>query len=173
MFNENFPSKRKSKKAQVGETISWIFATVIILLILIVAVFISSFVVKGGKNLGTTNQADLFAAESLASFLLTKGSSGATIYQEISQNGFNDFSGNLAVNIFSLFSNYYDYGIFMGILDRSSDANCAQYNPYFASSNNPSIKAGDQVRCYSGPIIYLINLNNNKLLKLVLWHSYS
>ena len=93
MFNQN-------KRAQIAETTTWIVATLIIFVILIVTLFIASLM-GHTKNLPQPLGADIFADKSLTAYLLTKGTNGIPIYTTISAEGqLNSFNGNLAKQIF-------------------------------------------------------------------------
>jgi hypothetical protein len=102
-----------NKKAQIGETMTWIVATIIIAIILIITILLASSPGIKHKELPYTNNVDLFADKSLSAYLLTKDSGGATVYTELSNGEVNDFNKNLANEIFvGLYSGYYTYLIF-------------------------------------------------------------
>ena len=109
-----------NKRAQVGETLTWTFATLIILFILIVSVFLASLVGRE-KTLSSTNKFDVFADKSLVAYLLTKDSNGNNIYNQIkNEEQLNDFNGNLAKQIFNgLYGGYYSQQVFLLLLKTS------------------------------------------------------
>ncbi|MDD5700259.1 MAG: hypothetical protein PHH00_03685 [Candidatus Nanoarchaeia archaeon] len=79
---------------------TWIVATLIIVVILSVSVFLASLVGQS-KTFPSTDKIDLFAKKSLTAYLLTKDSSGSPVYNQIAQEEqLNDFNGNLAKKIF-------------------------------------------------------------------------
>lgn len=115
MFNRN-------KKAQIGETLTWIVATLIIIVILVFSIFITFFLGKT-KNLSKDNRGfslgeseDLFVMKSLSGYLLTEDASGERIFDKLKnknesseKNLFDEFEGSLAREIFSkLYKDEYD-----------------------------------------------------------------
>ncbi len=101
-----------NKKAQIGQTMTWVVATVIIMIILIISIVITADPrIKTLKALPYTNKVDLFADKSLTAYLLTNKSAGARVYATLAnENDVNDFNKNLAQMIFiNLYSGYYDY----------------------------------------------------------------
>ncbi len=95
-----------NKLGQVGETVTWIVATVIIVIILFVSIFIASVYLGNGKEFKFVRQADPLATKSFFSYLLTKNNDGKTVYEQVKkEKNLNDFNGNLAVNIFKEFYN--------------------------------------------------------------------
>lgn len=171
-------------KGQVSETIHWVLATIAIAIIVFASISVASIIgnkrsLFGQNSIKTftqTNAIDLFAKESLISYLLTENPSGVPVYQQIEQDsqaagsgGFNDFDGNLAVNIFgNLYASYYTNYVFLGVID-TTKGSCALFNTYFKS---PAV-----AMCYSGvpsevPIVTdLVSISNNIKLKLLLWKS--
>jgi hypothetical protein len=95
---------------------TWVVATAIILIVLIVSVFLSSLI-GNYKTVPYTNQVDLFADKSMTAYLLTEDPNGGTVYNQIASNGqLNDFEGNLAQTIFTtLYNGYYSKQIFLGL----------------------------------------------------------
>lgn len=91
----------KKKKGQISETMTWIVATLIIVVILSISVFLASLVGQD-KKFPTTERIDLFAKKSLTSYLLTRDNSGTSMYDEINNAGnLTNTSGNLALKIFT------------------------------------------------------------------------
>ncbi len=160
----------RDKRAQISETTTWIVATIIILIILTVSVFLSSLVGQN-KSFPVKNQFDSFVHQSFTSYLLTKDVSGQTAYNEIKNDeALNDFNGNLANKIFvNLYSGYYDQTVFLGI-DTNAIINPMQANKYF---NVPAGQTPNSLlidRTGYTAVRYSISLNN-KLLRLILWHT--
>ncbi|GIU68528.1 MAG: hypothetical protein KatS3mg001_378 [Candidatus Pacearchaeota archaeon] len=60
------------KKAQVGETTSWIFATIVIITIILISLFIVQFYQGKNKEIEELKTVDVVAAKSLFSYILTK-----------------------------------------------------------------------------------------------------
>jgi hypothetical protein len=173
-----------NKRAQIGETITWGVATVIILIILIVSVFIAS-IAGHSKFFPTTNKIDLFAGKSLTAYLLTNDSNNVSIYNEINTGGqLNNFNGILAQSIFtSLYSGYYNRQVFLGLATNSftclTPFNPLNYGDFFGSgyctyTNNyfPISGSVAGARALDDPnaVVSVIYLINNKYIQLVLWH---
>jgi len=94
---------KQNKKGQMGETITWVVATIIIVLVLAVSIFISSFSAEKFKRIQEPyfQTADILASKSMFSYMLTKGNDDKIIYEQLkNQENLNDFNGNLAVKIF-------------------------------------------------------------------------
>lgn len=160
-----------NKRAQVSETMTWIVATVIILIMLIVSVYLASLVGQN-KKLLTHNDFDLFAHKSFTSYLLTKDTSGQTIYDEVKNDGsFNDLNGNLANKIFvGLYSGYYSDAVFLGInLNRFFAP--IQGNKYFTipPGETPTslLKSSDDRNVVIKDSIPL----DGKSVQMILWHK--
>jgi hypothetical protein len=163
----------KNKRAQISETMTWIVATIIILIILLVSVFLAS-IVGQNKTFPIKNQFDLFAHKSFLSYLQAKETTGQTIYDEIKNDeNFNDFNGNLANKIFvNLYSGYYNSNVFLGInLNRLIAP--IQGNNYFSipPGETPSSLLSRSSDDRQVVIKDSIPLNENKAIQLILWHT--
>ncbi len=121
MFSKN----NLNKKAQVGKTVTWLVATVIIIIILLASTFITTLGPQGSKKMGSRNFVDPLASKSFFSYLLTEDEGGVRIYEQIKEEeNLNEFNGDLALDIFDGFysedhSDAYgkDYqGIWLGIV---------------------------------------------------------
>jgi len=100
---------KNNKKAQVGETMTWVVATIVIIVMLVFSIFITSAIIKT-KELKVYNQDDLLATKSLIGYLLTKDNQGVIVYDQLkAEQDLNEFNGNLALNIFKEFYEK-DYG---------------------------------------------------------------
>ncbi|MFH1326601.1 MAG: hypothetical protein ABIH59_00550 [archaeon] len=105
--------KLENKKAQVGETMTWVVATLIIVVILIISISIAGGVgwVKDILDLEKKIGArflDRVPEQSFYAYLLTKDSDGKIIYEQLKyENGFNNFNGILAKKILSLYDDNY------------------------------------------------------------------
>jgi hypothetical protein len=90
-----------NKKAQISEGITWIVATIAILIILLFSLFLTSFVLKN-KQISSDFFSDTINQKSFLSYLLTSGDDGGIIYSKINADGnLNNFNGNLAMKIFN------------------------------------------------------------------------
>jgi hypothetical protein len=142
----------KNKRGQVAETITWVVATLIILILLIISAFLASFL-GHSKNFPSATGSDLLADKSLTAYLLTKNTQGIPIYSTISTEGqFNTFNGLLAQQIFlNLYSNFYHDRLYLGVL--------GQDNNYF-NSGAISHKVFEP-----GFVFYSIYIGNNKFIQ--------
>lgn len=161
-----------NKRAQVSETMTWIVATVIILIILLVSVYLSSLVGQS-KSFPIQNEFDLFSHKSLTSYLLTKDTTGQTIYDEMKNEGsFNDFNGNFANKLFiGLYRGYYSESVFLGIYINRFFAP-VQGNTYFTvppgETPNSLLKPSDTNNVV---IKDSILLSGDKAIQMILWHT--
>jgi hypothetical protein len=62
----------QNKRGQVAETITWVFATVVIIFLLLVSIFLVSLQFGGGKNVELVKTTDRVADKSIMGFLSTK-----------------------------------------------------------------------------------------------------
>ena len=88
------------KKAQIGETMTWVVATIIILVVLIVSLYVSSQFAKGKDFLAKTKtslspsekiNSDLILEKSLFVYFLSSSNSGAVYNFLQSKNSQNYF----------------------------------------------------------------------------------
>ena len=110
------------KKAQVGETMTWVVATIIIIIILSFSIFIAS--INPGKDKDISRlldkQSDLLAKKSLVAYLLTEN-----IYNQLKEKeNFDKNNGDLAQRIFKeLYEKDYE-GVWLGfIIDKIPEDN--------------------------------------------------
>ncbi len=98
------------KKAQIGDTITWFVATIIIIVILTVSIYVSSLlgaakVVSAELPLSKEDNSDILAKESLFSFLLTKPND-RKIYDALISDGEVDLNiPNFGIGVFNKISN--------------------------------------------------------------------
>ena len=165
------------KSGQIGETMTWIVATVIIIIILLISIFVATSYL--GKNKGAdflAKRSDLLASKSFFAYVLTENAEGQTVHEQLKNKGnLNDFNGNLAIKIFDeLYGGEYPevwIGIATGIAVSPSIK-----NEYFGSK--PVLKGGDPKYPFAESIkkpdkSYIsqrIALNESKFIELVLTH---
>jgi len=93
-----------NKKAAVPETITWIVATVVIIVILVFSIFVASLLGKTknlSKDFEPQKGKDLINVKTASGYLLTEDDSGQKVFEQIFQEGdLNDFNGPLGVAIF-------------------------------------------------------------------------
>ncbi len=160
----------RNKKAQIGETMTWVIATIIIIVILISSIFITSVLGvtsshKQYKSIGT--EPDLIPVKSLTSYLLTKDNSGKKIFDQLKdEENLNEFNGNLAIKIFNYFYllNYVEVWMGMNNEELSLDLE----NDYFGSRYETLYGGSDTLHI---DFTEFINLGENKSIELILRSS--
>lgn len=97
-----------NKRAQISEGLTWIVATIAIIIILLFSVFISSFFFTGKDQIKNSLFSSNINQKSMLSYLLTK-ENGNTIYSEITASeNISNTNGNLALKVFrDLYKNNY------------------------------------------------------------------
>ncbi len=110
-----------NKKAQISEGITWIVATIAIIVILLFSIFISSFFFSGKDSIRNTFFSSDINQKSFLSYLLTKDQSGKTVISQItSEQDLNNFNGNLGLKIFKgIYGAKYD--TWLGVSEISDD----------------------------------------------------
>jgi hypothetical protein len=172
---------KKAKKADVGKTLTWIVATIIIFTILGISIMITNLL--GNSKLITEpsfSSTDFLASQSLFSYLLTKDESGEMVYFQIKdEKDFNSYNGNLALQIFKrLYQKDYkrSANIWLGIVNNTRE-NCEKGkefcilesldNNFFGS--RPGGALNTEFGYHTIPhVSEKINLDANKYLELVL-----
>jgi len=164
-----------NKKAQIPETLTWVPAALIIVLILAVTIiativlFRTSSFSRDSRTINVHYSSDLFAEKSLASYFLTTDN-GETVYSELNSAGdFNNFNGNLAKNIFTLlYHSEYPGGVYLGFYNPNSLLTI-ENNQYFGSAPSLGAQSGLTGTVYiRQDINELIYLDKNKFLHLIL-----
>jgi hypothetical protein len=165
------------KLGQIGKTMTWVVATIIIIVILLASIFIAtSYLGKHKKFDFLAKRSDLLASESFFAYLLTEDSEGQTVHEQVKNQGnLNDFNGNLAIRIFDeLYGEEYPE-VWIGIAPNSAVSPSIR-NEYFGSK--PVLKGGDpkypfaeSIKKPDKPYIsQRITLDENKSIELVLAH---
>lgn len=126
--------KLKNRKGQIGETLTWVVATLIIIFIVVVSLFIvstsSAFKRNNYESVYYEKTSDILATKSFAGYLLTKNNEKNVFQQLREEENLNEFNGNLGRDIFKkLYLNDYPVKIWLGIYF----ANPLKFtiNPYF------------------------------------------
>ena len=170
MKNKKAQTGDSSKRGQMGETITWVVATLIIVVILAVSLLVSSLILGDEKSLGFLKTTDVLASKSLFSYLLTKDREGNNVHTQLkNQENLNEFNGNLGKKIFQEYygSEYED--VWVGIiLDRKLLP--ALPNDFFGrrpSGVRPSGEISAKGK-YVSSISEKIYINENKILELIL-----
>ena len=109
--------KINGKKAQMAEGLTWVVATIAIIVILLFSIFITSDVFGFNSNeIAPKSFSSSLNHKSLLSYLLTKEPSGEMVYSKIkADENLNDFNGNLALKVFKgLYGHEYS-GMWVGV----------------------------------------------------------
>lgn len=99
--------KVTSKKAQLGETMTWVVATLTIIVILAISIYVVSFNI-GERRFNVREESNLYAVKSVSSYMLTEG-----VYEKLSEGAFTEKTGNFAVELFEGFYGDY-YKVWLG-----------------------------------------------------------
>ena len=128
MSNNFFIKINKGKKGEIGETVTWIVATVIIIVVLLISIFATVTGILDFKNFNYMKQADALASKSFFSYLLTESDAGTSVYEQLgSEENFSEFNGELAKNIFTEFYGEEYLAVWVGFFNNK--------NPLFYGSN--------------------------------------
>ncbi|MBU2504048.1 MAG: hypothetical protein KJ879_03295 [Nanoarchaeota archaeon] len=161
-----FVLPRLSKKAEVGETVTWMVATIAIVVILFISVFVSSVYFNGKKKASPLGNADYLAASSFNSWLLTKNSSGTMVYEQLKSNDdFNDFNGDLSQKIFLEFYGDEYRDVWMGVYDGSISV--VVTNRFFGSRPGFVLGGGENLVSLN-TIVQRVPLGEGKDVELLL-----
>ena len=157
-----------SKKAQVSEGLTWVVATIAIIIILLFSLFITSLV-SGNKSPAENFFAYSFPQKSFFSYLLTTETEGKTVYSEIKEEEkLNNGNGNLALRIFKqLYEKDYPVALWLGI---NFEGVGLRKNEFFGS-NPSSVRGGDLFQRHADYISEKVNLNDDKWLELNLMNE--
>lgn len=162
----------KNKRAQVGETITWIVATVIIILILTISLSISSFYIGKSKDLSFFKTTDILASKSFFSYLLTKDTEGNMVYEQLkNQENLNEFNGNLGKKIFLDFYAKEHEGVWVGIITNKPGylgEPDSLSNNYFGDRPKSIILKESKTPIPNPGIFEKIKLNENKFVDFVM-----
>ena len=146
-----------NKRAQIGETMTWVVATIIIIFLLVVSIFISGGSDRAKKIVGLDKIIDFPPGidesldKSLFSYLLTEEIQGK-IFEKIKEEGnLNPLNGNFAVKILKEMSKAdYPRDIWFGVGFKSND--------YFSQYTIPR---------YTKFFIREVNLNETSKINLI------
>jgi len=127
-----------NKKAQLGETMTWIVATLIIIIVLAISISVTSLN-SGKKKIIIFEKSDLYAVKSVSAYMLTND-----FYHELSEGDFNKKNGDFAFNLFTrLFSGVYPSGIGRGIWFGFVSGKYKDSNDYFGKRLDPPAGFGE------------------------------
>jgi len=154
-----------TKKAQVGNTATWMVATVAIVIILLFSIFLSTSYFSDQKRVASDNQFNQPAVSSFFSYALTENSQGERVYDKIKQEeDLNEFNGNLALDIFyEFYSDLYN-GVWLGV---NFEGFGVRKNDYFGTRPT-TIRGGDVNKKNVPHLSEELNLTSTKFLELAL-----
>ena len=97
----------RNKKAEVGETMTWFVATLVIIVFLGITIFIVGFI-KNERELTFAPNRDSIAAKSLSAFMLTKDEEKIILEKISEDKDLSDFSGKISVKVLKeIYSEHY------------------------------------------------------------------
>ena len=99
-------NRKFEKSGQVGESITWFFATIIIVVILTISILFSNLYLGNLKKINLSQPLgltyDIPLAKTFYSYILTTDNTGQNIYSQLQKDkNLNDFDGNLALDLFN------------------------------------------------------------------------
>ena len=165
-----------NKKATVGETTTWLVATIIIIFVLAIAIFISTAYIGKGKNLSSENYKDFLSATSVFSYLLTEDG-GGTFYSQLVSKGFEDNTGFFAMDIFEGIHKFQDErykNVWFGFVDKAKIPGDHIGNEYFGAgvfSTEPLIIGGNTQRMFAKTGIERVQITKQLSLEGVFYED--
>lgn len=158
-----------NRRGQVGETVTWLIGTLVIIVILVVSIFIVQFYTKIKGTIYEVNVADDLAKKSFLSYLLTKGSDGKIIYERLKDEGnISKSDGELGAKIFNEFyKKDYLWGVWLGFVQDGK----AVENEFFGELPIDFAVGSYTVAVPSSIVEEKIKLNENKKIELILMES--
>jgi hypothetical protein len=167
-----------NKKATVGETTTWLVATIIIILVLAIAIFISTAYIGKGKNLRSENYKDFLSATSVFSYLLTEDGAGINYYSKLaSKTGFDEITGSFAIDIFEGIHKFQDErykNVWFGFVDKAKIPGDHIGNEYFGAgvfSTEPLIIGGNTQRMFAKTGIERVQITKQLSLEGVFYED--
>ena len=107
------------KNGQVAKTVTWIVATIIIIVILGITLFVADITWGGSKDVSQTTQVDLLASKSFFSYLLTPHGQENWYLELGAEEDLSAIDVEFAKEIFQVYGKDYPAGIFF-IFSRES-----------------------------------------------------
>ena len=154
-----------NKKAQIGETMTWVVATIVIVVVLSFSILLSINIFKD-KKFEVEKETDLLAVKSLTGYLLTEDSNGKKVFANLQEaKNLEGERGELAKKIFKVYTN--DFGIiWLGFVYPDKTIGYWKKNDFF---QKPRIKKGGDVGLgYKQFIIEKIKLTDEKSIELMM-----
>lgn len=154
-----------NKSGQVGETVTWLVATVIIVVILSASIFVSTIGPWGKKDVPLSEDVDYLTSKSFFSYVLTEETEGTSVYNSFKEKGnFTEFSGELALKVFDGFYGEEYLDIWVGV---NFEGFGVRKNDYFG--NRPvNLRGGDLHQRTVSNILEEVLLTENKTIELAL-----
>lgn len=108
-----------NSRGQIGDTLTWFIATIIIIVILLLSILVSSyFGISEKRKIGHTNFLDPIIQKSVFAFLLTPLPSSLLVFDDLSIKGeISGESDSLAKNIFSKNADNFFYSVLYSVED--------------------------------------------------------
>ena len=143
-----------NKRAQVGSTLTWLVATVVIVVILIFSIFVAVPVVAKMKVFGVASES--IHSKSFSSYLLTKDQGDFYYNQLIGEDNFNEENSKFLKDVFLL------SGLkrWAGVVDRTDWRE--KYDDPLGRTVYKNKFFGDGVSCLDGKFQMYYPINENK-----------
>ncbi len=154
---------KKTKLGQIGDTITWIVATLVIFAVLFIAVLFTNYSdAFSKKEIPSVKAVDIFAQKSFLSFLNTDEAGETNFKKFINAENLDEVSGKLAQKIFLEFYKTDFSLIWVGF---ASNERTFKYlpNPYFEMY---TIMSGDTFTNIPSYFIERIKLTEQKFIEI-------
>lgn len=159
-MNNFFP---KNHRAQIGETLTWVVATIVIIVVLSLSILVSINIFDD-KEFKVERNSDLLVMKSLTGYLLTE-KDGEKVFDLIkSDEKIKDFEGNLALQVFDRYNEEYD-DIWFGI---NFEGFGLRKNDYFGLRPSTRTRGDISVGWFRQSVLLNVKLNLDKNLELFL-----
>ncbi len=160
----------KSRKGQIAEGLTWVIATIAIIIILLISISLTTFYTKD-REIKKDFFTDSANQKSVLSYLLTKEPSGEIVYSDIKKEGnLKGASGDIALKVFNgLYKDNYQE-IWIGVSNIGEGAISTSLNGIkneFFGTKNPLSDPSSLSVGYTGAYSSIIPLGDNKFFQAI------
>jgi len=152
----------KNKKAQIGETLTWVVATIVIIVILGVSIFIVSLHLKN-KNFIVNRKSDLIATKSITSFLI-QDSNLELIKSSVTSGNYDNLEKKFGPFLESL-------EVYEGVGNWNIELFVNEEKKFYINPYDPTVFYDRSLKIFP---YYLTNFefrDNNKKIRLKFWED--
>lgn len=101
-----------NKRAQIGETMTWVVATIIILVILAIAIYAASIMSLATRTINVgADESSVLLKKSLYGYLLTRDSEGERVLDKLSKGSIDTFSKDLGDKVFVDLTDFLEFSL--------------------------------------------------------------